>query len=213
MKAYLRSNFFIQSVMFFIGLPMLIWAMSGLPTRSFLKESLSIVTILAFCQMVGQFYWARTNRGAVKSLRMSKLLKYHKIIGYIFVPILLFHPLFLVVPRFFESGITPYEALITLLTTFNQGVVLGIMAWGLMLILGITALFRNKLPMKYTTWRVFHGILAMLFVFVAAWHAMDLGRHVNLAMSILISMLAAGGFLLLLRTYTLNSQRKSARVK
>ncbi len=81
-----------------------------------------------------------------------------------------------------------------------------------MLALGITSLARKKLPMKYKTWRVFHGILAMLFISIAAWHVIDLGRHSNLAMSILISMLTAGGILLLLKTYTFKKSKKTSEV-
>ena len=72
-----------------------------------------------------------------------------------------------------------------------------------MLTLGITSLARKKLPMKYTTWRVFHGVLAILFVSVAAWHVIDLGRHSSLAMSIFILLLTAVGVLFLVKTYTL----------
>lgn len=181
---------------------MLIWAIGTLPERTLLKESLSVITILAFCQMIGQFFWTRMGRSAfAASLRMSKVIKYHKIIGYTSVAVLLFHPFYLVVPRFFESGVSPADAFITITTTLNQGVVLGIIAWCLMLVLGIMSLVRKKLPIKYKTWRVFHGILAILFIFIAAWHVIDLGRHSNFAMSILISVLTAGGILLLLRTY------------
>ena len=189
MSEYIKSSFLRQSVLAFTGMPLLIWTMGNFPERSLLKESLSVITILAFCQMIGQFFWARTNRSAVAGLRMSNVLKYHKIIGYTFVTIMFFHPLYLVFPRFFESGISPVDAFITIITTLNQGVVLGIIAWCLMLVLGITAFVRNKLPMKYKTWRVFHGILAMLFISIAAWHVIDLGRHSSLAMSIFISML------------------------
>ena len=143
---------------------------------------------------------------------MSKVIKYHKIIGYTFVLILFFHPLYLVVPRFFEAGVSPVDAFITIISTLNQGVVLGIIAWCLMLALGITSLARKKLPMKYKTWRVFHGILAMLFISIAAWHVIDLGRHSNLTMSILISMLTAGGILLLLKTYTFKKSKKTSEV-
>ena len=212
MSAYIKSSFLRQSVLAFTGMPLLIWAMGNFPERSLLKESLSVITILAFCQMMGQFFWARTNRSAVAGLRMSKVVKYHKIIGYTFVTILFFHPLYLVFPRFFESGVSPVDAFITIITTLNQGVVLGITAWCLMLALGITALVRNKLPMKYKTWRVFHGILAMLFISIAAWHVIDLGRYSNLAMSIFISMLAAGGIMLLLKTYTFKKSKKASEV-
>ena len=210
MSAYIKSRFLRQSVLVFTGIPLLIWAMGNFPERSVLKELLSIITILAFCQMMGQFFWARANRSVVAELKMRKVTKYHKIIGYTFVIILFFHPLYLVIPRFFESGVSPVDAFITIITTLNQGVVLGIIAWCLMLALGITSLVRKKLPMKYKTWRVFHGILAMLFISTAAWHVIDLGRHSSLVMSILITMLTAVGVLLLLKTYTFKKSKKTS---
>ena len=213
MDTYFKSNFFLQSVLIFIGMPLLIWAMGSLPARSFLKELLSVVTILAFFQMAGQFYWSRANRYGIKNLKMSRIISLHKTIGYTCVTVLLFHPVFLVVPRFLESGVGSVDALITILTTFNQGVTLGIIAWCLILIIGITSLTRKKLPMGYKTWRTFHGILAIVFISIAAWHVIDLGRHSSIAMSILISMLAAGGILLLLKAYTLKNPRKPARCK
>ena len=213
MRAYIKSNFLRQSVLAFTGMPLLIWTMGNFPERSLMKESLSVMTILAFCQMIGQFFWTRKNRSAVANLKMSKVIKYHKIIGYTFVIVLLVHPVLLVVPRFFESGVAPVDAFITIITTFtNQGVVLGIIAWCLMLTLGITSLARKKLPMKYTTWRVFHGILAILFVSVAAWHVIDLGRHSSLAISTFISVLTAGGVLFFLKTYTLKISKKTSEV-
>jgi predicted ferric reductase len=183
--------------------------MGNLPERSLLKESFSVITILAFCQMMGQFFWTRTGRSARADLRMSKVVKYHKIIGYTVVTILFFHPFYLVVPRFFESGVSPADAFITIITTLNQGVVLGIMAWCLMLVLGIMSFVQKKLPIKYKTWRIFHGILAILFISIAAWHVIDLGRHSNPAMSILISLLAAIGILLLLKTYTFKKTKNN----
>lgn len=195
------------------GLPLLIWAMGGLPDRTMLKETLSAITILAFFQMIGQLFWARTNRYAVKHLKMSTLIKYHKIIGYTFAVALLLHPVLLVVPRFFEAGVGPAEAFITTVTTLtSQGVVLGIIAWCLLLILCITSFARKKLPMTYKTWRVFHGILAIFFVAAAAWHVIDLGRHSSFAMSILIVFLALVGVLLLLKTYILKMINKTGEV-
>lgn len=77
MSVYLKSKFFIQSLLAFIGMPLFIWALGSLPARSFLKELLSIMTVLAFCQIIGQFFWTRTNRYAAKDLKMSKVINYH----------------------------------------------------------------------------------------------------------------------------------------
>jgi len=202
MTTNINNNFFRQSLLVFAGMPLLIWAMTNVPERSLLKESLSVITILAFCQLIGQFFWARTNRCVVDTLKMNRVIQYHKIIGYTFVVILLLHPFLLVLPKFFESGVGPVDSFITIISTMNQGVLLGIIAWCLMLILATTALTRKRLPMKYTTWRVFHGSLAMLFICIATYHVIDLGRHSSLAMATFITILTTGGVLLLLRTYS-----------
>ena len=114
MRAYIKNKILRQSVLAFTGVPLLIWTMGNFPERSLLKESLSVMTILAFYQMIGQFFWTRTNRSAVANLKISKVIKYHKTIGYTFVIVLLIHPVLLVVPRFFELGVAPVDAFITI---------------------------------------------------------------------------------------------------
>ncbi len=79
---------------------------------------------------------------------MSRIVRLHKWMGYTGVSLLLLHPFFLIMPKFFEAGVAPAEALVTILTTTNQGVILGILAWSLILILGLTALTRNRLPLE-----------------------------------------------------------------
>jgi predicted ferric reductase len=210
MRAYTQNNSFRLSILFFIIIPVFVAGMTNnFMERSILKEVLSIVTILAFFQLIGQFFWARTNRLAVKQLTMSRVLKYHKSIGYTFVTIMFFHPLYVVIPRFFEAGVSPVDAFITMTTTMNTGIVLGIIAWCLMLALGITSLIRNKLPLNYKSWRVFHGILAILFLSTAVWHAIDLGRHANLSMSVLFCVLTAGGILHLLKIYFFENKKQN----
>lgn len=209
MSAYITSKYFRQSILVLAGIPLLVWTMGNLPDRSLLKDIISGLAILAFWQMIGQFFLARTNRVAVEELTMSNVVKYHKIIGYTFTIGLLVHPILLVVPRFFESGVSPVDAFLTIITTFtSQGVVLGIIAWCLMLTLGITSLARKKLPMRYTTWRYFHGILAMMFIAIAAWHVIDLGRHSTLTMSTFIAILTIWGVFLLVKSYTSNFFKK-----
>ena len=199
MDTYTKSHFLKTSVLVFAGLPLLLWILGGFPDRSLLKETLSVVTMLSFFFMIGMFFCSRANADAVKELKMRRTITVHKAIGYTCVSIMLLHPLFLVVPRFFESGVTPGAAFITTVTTFHTGTVLGMLAWILLLTLGITALMRNRLPITYNTWRRWHGILAVVFIPAAAWHAIDLGRHSSLAMSALIVLLTLAGVRLWLK--------------
>ena len=200
----------IIAILVFIGMPLLFWALGDIPRRTNLKEAISILTLVAFSMMLGQFYLARSNRQILKEHKMSKVINWHKVIGYTFVSVLLVHPIFIVVPRYFESGVEPKEAFITIITSFdNFRVMLGMVAWVLMLIIGITSMFRDQLPMSYKTWRVFHGILSVIFIAVATWHATSLGRHTGTAMSIFMITMAAGGVLLLLKSYFTKTPQKA----
>ena len=202
----------IAAVLVFIGLPILFWALGDVPKRIVLKEALSILTLVAFSLMLMQFYLARSNRKILKEHKMSRVVKWHKVVGYIFVPVLLLHPFFIVLPRYFESGIEPKDALQTMLTSFESlGVVLGMIAWVLMLLIGLTSMFRKLLPFSYKTWRIIHGVLSIAFVIVATWHALNLGRHTDNAMSVYILIAAGAGVLLLLKTYFSKTTKTSQK--
>jgi predicted ferric reductase len=196
-------------VLVLFGAPLLLWAAGDFPRRTILKETISLVTLLAFTMMIGQFFLSRGNRKMMKIPGMAKVIKTHKIFGYVFAPVLLLHPFFIVFPRYFESGVEPLDAFVTLLTAFNStGVILGMVAWLLLLIIVLTSIFRYRLSIKYISWRLLHGILSMLFLIVASWHAIDMGRHSNVAMSVFIIILSGSGFMLLLKTYFSKSHKK-----
>ncbi|BCR06308.1 hypothetical protein DESUT3_33770 [Desulfuromonas versatilis] len=207
MTEYLKNNVQLQILAVFSGGPLLIWAAAGDPGRTPLKESLSVLTILAFGLMIGLFYLARPNRAAVRKIGAAKLLRWHKLIGYAAVPVLLVHPVLLVVPRYFEAGLAPGEAFRTIVTTTSSsGILFGLGAWCLMLLLGLSALLRKQLPLTYPTWRIVHGVLALLCVVSAALHALDLGRHADSAMAVFVVLLSAGGIYLLLKSYAAKEQ-------
>ena len=120
MAEYIKNNIQLQILSFFVTMPLMIWAVGSDPQRTLLKESLSVVTILAFSLMIGLFYLARPNSLVVKKVRFSRLVSWHKVIGYSALPVLLLHPVLLVVPRYFEAGIAPGEAFATIVTTFSS---------------------------------------------------------------------------------------------
>lgn len=202
MEKSIKKHNVTTAILLMIGIPILCWAFGDTPKRNYLKEGISILTILAYFQMIGQFFLARSNRHLMKVHQMSKVLKVHKIIGYAFVFILLLHPFLIVFPRYFESGVNPVEAFITIISTYGSiGMLLGIIAWILMLILGMTSLFRNKIGLPHKTWRIFHGTLSIAFIILATWHAIDLGRHTNMMLSAYMIILGSIGIALLLKTY------------
>ncbi|MEG3767244.1 hypothetical protein, partial [Alteromonas sp. 14N.309.X.WAT.G.H12] len=118
---------------------------------------------------------------------------------------------------YFEGGVKPMDAFITMLTTFSSvGILMGIGAWSLMLILGLSAAFRmniiKRYKVKYKNWRYFHGGLTVAFVGLAMWHAIDLGRHTALPMAIFLVIVCLVGIGLLGRLYWTTAAHSSAPV-
>ena len=197
------------AIFIFTIVPLVLYLIIDLPQRTTLKESISLIVYLAFMLFLAQFFIAHTNSVVIKIYKIPLVIKVHKVIGYIVIPIFLIHPFLIVLPKFFESGLTPTQAFITIITTLNPiGVVLGIVAWVLMLLLGLTSMFRNRLNIKYQTWRLLHGILAIMFISFASWHAIDLGRHISPTIAIFILFLALSGSFLLARTYFFTPKKK-----
>ncbi len=195
-----KQNFPLRTLLVLTGIGLLVWSIGSSPERSQLMASLSMLTLLSFLLLIGQYFSSRTGNINADALTMCRLPKFHNNIGYASIMILLFHPLYLVIPKFFEKGVAPGEAFFTILTTFSsRGVVLGVISWELMLILLVTALFRKRIPVKYTTWRTAHSILAMLFIVTASCHVIDMGRHINYVMETFIIILAGSCLLFQLK--------------
>ncbi len=208
MEKRIQTYNLIAAILVFIGIPSLLYALGDFPRGTILKEAISLLTLLTFSMMLGQFFLARSNRAMLKVHKSSSVLKIHKFIGYFFIAILLAHPFLIVLPRYFESGTEPKEAFLTLITSYDRpGVLLGMIAYGTMLVLGITSLFRKRLALSYRTWRVFHGIVSIVFIGFASWHAINLGGHINNPFTFYILMLAILGVLLLLNTYFSKSSK------
>ena len=192
-----KFNLFVL-IIFIVVLPVLLWSRVIISHRALYKVMISIMTILAFFQLLGQFYLNRSNK-LVRYHKMNRVVKFHKIIGYLFIGILTFHPFLIVLPRYLESGILATDAFISMITTFKTGVVLGIICWVLMMLLGLITLLRNRLDIKYKTWRTVHGVLSVIFMVLATWHAINLGRHTDALMSIYMIVVAGGGIVLYLK--------------
>ncbi|MDX2472901.1 MAG: ferric reductase-like transmembrane domain-containing protein [Candidatus Krumholzibacteria bacterium] len=206
MKNTARISVLVTVLAVFIGLPMLLYVLGDAPRRSLLKETISVLTLLSFSLMLGQFFLARSNEVLLELFRPRQIQKVHKVIAYGAAGVLLVHPFLIVLPRYFEAGVRPWDALVTMLTTFDSlGVLLGLAAWGLMVVVLITSIFRialiKRFAIRYRHWRYFHSGLTVAFIAIALWHAIELGRHTGTAMATFLITLAVMGILMLARLY------------
>lgn len=206
MKPDLKRYLVIAALFVFVGLPISFYVLGDFPRRSILKEAIAILTLLAFSLMLGQFFLARSNMEVIQLYNLRRVRSVHTVIAYSVVTLLLLHPFLIVLPRFFEAGVDPWDALKTMLTTFGStGVLLGLIAWCLLFVLALTATFRFRLVKtlrtKYPRWRHFHGMLSVALAVVAITHAIKLGRHMDTPMAAFTIVLAVAGVAMLFRMY------------
>lgn len=193
----------------FIGVPLLIYFSGNFPKRNTLMETISIVTILGYSLLLSQFFTSRLNKSLVKKIRMINVLAIHKFIGYLFISILLLHPFFIIIPKFFDNAVSPSDAFIKLITTFSStGVILGLIAYASMVVLLLTSYFRFKLHLKYKTWRNLHGYLTVLFIITATWHVINIGRHSNASFTMYYLIAVVSGMYYLVKTYVFKTSLK-----
>lgn len=193
----------------FIAVPLVLYYSGNFPKRNTLMESISILTILAFSLLLSQFFTSRLNYKLMKQIRMVNVVAIHRFIGYFFISVLLLHPFFIIIPKFFDDGIAPTDAFVKLITTFSTtGIILGLIGYAIMLILMVTAFFRFKMHMHYRTWRSLHGYLTLLFVITATWHVIDMGRHSNSSFTLYYLLVVVTGIYYVLRKYLFNTAKK-----
>lgn len=207
----IRSYLFKLSALIitFIVVPLFLYFSGNFFKRTTLMETISILTILGFSLLLSQFFTSRLNYKLMKQIRMVNVLTIHKFIGYIFISVMLLHPFFIIIPKFFDDGVKPTDAFIRLITTFSStGVILGLIAYTIMLILMITAFFRFNLRLHYRTWRSLHAYLTLLFVIVATWHVIDMGRHSNSSFTLFYLLVVAIGIYYVLRKYLFKTAKK-----
>lgn len=212
MRTYLKMYHLLIAVALFISIPIVFYLMSDAPQRSLLKECLSLITVLSLTLVVGQFFLARSNSLIMNSFHPMTIQKVHKAIAYTALVVLLVHPFLIVFPRYFEAGVKPLDAFIIMLTTLSSiGILLGLLSWTLLILIGITAAFRASIirrwKIKYPNWRYFHGVASVIFIVIALWHAIDLGRHTNVSLSIYLVISALLGGVLLFRLYWISNKR------
>ena len=196
------SKALIVSGLVFLTLPALIYSTGDTaPTRTILKDSISILTIIAFFQMLGQFYLARSIKYPIAGHVQKEIFGLHILLGCLCTTLLLVHPLLIVLPHYFESGISPLQAFMIIITTGSPGVLTGLAAWLLLLTIFISSLLRNRIPLRYRDWRRLHGLMSSAFIVLGGWHAIYLGRHMNRPLSAYIIVLFAAGLFSLMQKY------------
>ncbi len=192
---FARRFTIIAALAVFVGLPLLIYALGDTPRRSVLKESISLLTLLALFDDARPVLSRAQQRRIVESVRAAAdpdRSQGHRLHGSWRDPA---PPLPGRATAPFRSGGKAMGCLRHDAERFRSP---GNPARSRRLVSAAGAERDRVFPKatdqagshRYRGWRHFHGAMAVTFTVLALWHAVELGRHTGVAMSALIIALA-----------------------
>jgi len=156
-------------------MPLVLAYLQDLPRRHFSDELSSALAMLAFAMLLMEFVISGRFNSVSGSTGIDLTMRFHQLIARSLTVFILIHPFLYVTPLKFPL---PWD--VTGQLTLGLGtasIVTGILGWILLAPLVVFSVFRDRLPYRYETWRLSHGIGALLIAILGAHHAIEAGRY------------------------------------
>lgn len=151
------------------------WLLVG-PPRSLHQELASGLGMLAFAILLAEFLLSGRFKAIANSVGMDVTMRFHQLMARTAFVFAIVHPvLYLGTPA---GGPRPWDPTrqLTVTTDFSN-LATGIIAYLLLAALVILALGRARLDYRYETWRLMHGLGALLIAGLLLHHTVYAGRY------------------------------------
>ncbi|MCX2723277.1 ferredoxin reductase family protein [Roseibium salinum] len=159
-----------------VTLPLILAAIFGGPPRPFHQELASGLGILAFAIVLAEFVLSGRFKSVANRIGMDVTMRFHQLMARTALLFALVHPfLYQGSP---SGGQRPWDPSRQLtLTTDLSALATGIAAYLLLPSLVLLSIYRTQLDYKYETWRLMHGISALLIALFLLHHTIYAGRY------------------------------------
>ena len=169
-KYVVKGIFWILVYIFLVSAPLLILLLGEMPEgREFWREFSVALGFAGLALMSLQFVLTARFKSLKAPYGADIVYHFHRQISYVALVFILVHPLLLFI---FSPGT------LALLNLFSAPwrARAGVTAVVLLLVLIVASVWRKKLKIEYTRWRIWHGVLATVVVALAITHVV-LARH------------------------------------
>ncbi|WP_417517314.1 ferric reductase-like transmembrane domain-containing protein [Marinobacter sp.] len=172
----MKPLFLIVAYLVSVTLPLILSAWVGGPPRQLHQELASGLGILAFSMILMEFILSGRFKAISNGVGMDVTMRFHQIMARTALVFALLHPfLYQGTP---SGGQRPWDPTRQLtLTTDFYALSTGIAAYLLLPGLVLLAIGRTQLGYRYETWRLLHGVGALLIAVLLLHHTVYAGRY------------------------------------
>lgn len=156
-------------------LPLTLAALSERPPRSVWDELASGAGMLAFSILLVEFVLSGRFRSVSRRIGMDLTMRLHQLLGRTALALVLVHPFLYQTP---SGPALPWDP--TRQLTISEDLVSmlgGIVAWILLPTMVLLAIGRTRLSYRYETWRLLHGVGAIVIAGLVLHHTLSAGRY------------------------------------
>ncbi|MEX0340832.1 MAG: ferric reductase-like transmembrane domain-containing protein, partial [Arenibacterium sp.] len=159
-----------------VTLPLILSWIFGGPPRALHQELASGLGILAFSMILAEFVLSGRFKSMSKGVGMDVIMRFHQVMARTALAFALLHPfLYQSTPA---GGQRPWDPTRQLtITTDFSALSSGIAAFLILPCLVFLAIGRSRLEYKYETWRLIHGMAALLIALLLLHHTTYAGRY------------------------------------
>lgn len=156
-------------------LPFVLAWTRGFPVRSWPNELATGAGLLAFSIILVEFVLSGRFRSISGRVGMDVTMRFHQLLARTALVLAMVHP-FLYRGPFGDQRPWDTTRQLTLSMDFG-GLSTGLAAWVLLIGFVAFSIYRDQLPYKYETWRLLHGVGALLIAGFGLHHTLHLGRY------------------------------------
>lgn len=151
----------------------LAWA-RGLPPRPWLDELSSALAMTSLMILAVEFALSGRIRTVSSPVGIDAAMRMHQLLARPALLYLLVHPMMYTLPLADRPWDDTHAATLALTPAAT---LTGLAAWVLLMLLVPAAIFRDRIPYRYETWRLSHALGAAALMALGLHHALDAGRY------------------------------------
>ncbi len=155
--------------------PFCIAQMLDMDSKTVYAQILTIINLLAMMAFFIQFPLGSRLKKFPLFAHIDWSIERHKKIGKWLGIIFLFHPVLILAPRFLFSYNDGVKSLIEVIVAPQM--LTGLIAWGVLIVWVLLSVYKNKLPIRYETWRLGHLVGFVVITILATLHITTIGSH------------------------------------
>lgn len=171
----LRRHWRLLAYLAIIPLPYLATYALNMDSKGAYVSVISLINLIAMMAFFVQFPLGSRLKKIPLLANIDWNISNHKTVGKWLGVLFLLHPMLVLAPRFLVSTDDAITSIVTTVTAPQM--LTGIIAWVGLILWILSSIYKNKLPMKYETWRLTHAIGFIAITILATLHLTSVGSH------------------------------------